>query len=101
MKTVSTNRLLRRGGVYYYRRRVPLHLVTAIGRKFVQCSLGTSNATEAKKLRTTKDLEWDARFADCTKKLGQPNGAAVPANAAPLSDHELAELVRGYVEQMD
>ena len=63
MKKVSGNqRLLRRKGVYYYRRRVPQDLVKKIGKKFVQHSLNTTSLAEAKKLRALKDLEWDARF---------------------------------------
>ena len=61
---MSDQRLLRRqNGVYYYRRRVPLHLVEKFGMKFVQLSLHTKILKEAKKLRTLRDLEWDAKFA--------------------------------------
>lgn len=97
----ANHHLLRRGGVYYYRRRVPLDLVPAIGSKFIQCSLGTKSATEAKKLRTAKDLEWDARFADCAKKIGAADNSPV-AKVIPLpSDTEVALLVRTYVDEMD
>jgi hypothetical protein len=60
---VSDQRLLRRNGVYYYRRRVPLHLVEKFGKKVVQASLHTTSLKEAKKRRTLRDLEWDAKFA--------------------------------------
>jgi hypothetical protein len=46
---VSDQRLLRRkNGVYYYRRRVPLHLVAQFEKKFVQLSLHTTDLKEAK-----------------------------------------------------
>jgi hypothetical protein len=47
----GSNRLLRRNGTYYYRRRVPLHLVEAIGKRVVQYSLKTTNLKEAKRRR--------------------------------------------------
>jgi hypothetical protein len=50
MKKVSSkHHLSRRNGVYNYRRRVPTHLVEALGKKMIQFSLGTSNLSEAKK----------------------------------------------------
>ena len=63
---MSNQHLQRRNGVYYYRRRIPLYLVIQFGRKFVQVSLHTNNLKEAKKLRTLRDLEWDAKFAACS-----------------------------------
>jgi hypothetical protein len=102
MKTVSANhRLLRRKSVYYYRRRVPTHLVKAIGSKFIQLSLGTNSATQAKKLRTAKDLEWDARFDDCSKSLAAPGSTSSTSQAPPLSEDEVIRLVHDYVERMD
>ncbi len=68
---VSDQHLQRRNGVYYYRRRVPFHLVAKFGKKFVQFSLHTNNLKEAKSLRTLRDLEWDAKFAAC---LSSANG---------------------------
>jgi hypothetical protein len=45
---VSNQHLQRRNGVYYYRRRVPLHLVAKLGKKFVQVSLHTTSLKEEK-----------------------------------------------------
>ncbi len=47
---VETLHLQKRGGVRYYFRRVPKALVAAIGKQFIQQSLGTSSLTEAKRL---------------------------------------------------
>jgi hypothetical protein len=101
---VSDQRLLRRNnGVYYYRRRVPLQLVATFGKKFVQVSLHTTSLKEAKKLRTLRDLEWDAKFAACLSPTKSGNAPAVPitALAQPLSENELLQLVRDYVARQD
>ena len=100
---VSNQRLQRRNGVYYYRRRVPLHLVAKFGKKFVQVSLHTNNPKEAKKLRTLRDLEWDAKFAACSSPANGGDGPAVPttALAQPLSESDLRQLVRDYVARRD
>jgi hypothetical protein len=105
MKTVSANNhLLRRNGVYYYRRRVPAQLVSVLGRKFIQLSLNTTSLAQAKKLRTVKDLEWDAQFEAAEKKAAPSqagfNGADA-TNSSALSEREVVELVRDYVERMD
>jgi integrase len=103
IKPVSDQRLLRRNGHYYYRRRVPLPLVAMLGKKVVQLSLQTTSLKEAKKLRTLRDLEWDAKFA----ALSSPaNGGDVPAVQTsplgqPLSENELLQLVRDYVAGQD
>ena len=98
---MSDQRLHRRNGVYYYRRRVPVHLVEKLGKKVVQISLHTTSFNEAKKLRTLKDLEWDTRFDE----FGQPkSGVAPPASALPtasLSEPGIAQLIRDYVARQD
>jgi integrase len=99
MKPMSDQRLQRRNGVYYYRRRVPLDLVGKIGKKVVQFSLHTTSRTQAKKLRTLRDLEWDAKFAACSQSAAGPDDAQT--SAQPLSETELVQLVRDYVERLD
>ncbi len=105
MKSVSDQRLLRREGTYYYRRRVPVHLVDKIGKRVVQVSLHTTSAKQAKKLRTLRDLEWDARFdaADLSAFAGEEEclGSGPAAPCRPLPKTELVELVRHYVERHD
>ncbi len=105
MKSVSDQRLLRRKGTYYYRRRVPVHLVDKIGKRVVQVSLHTTSAKQAKKLRTLRDLEWDARFdaADPSAFAGEEEclGSGPAAPSHPLPKTELVELVRHYVERHD
>jgi len=101
----GNNHLSRRSGVYYYRRRVPNELVKPIGKTFIQFSLGTANLKEARKLRTAKDLEWDVRFEDCTKKINASSKAplanSTSTDAPPLSEAEMIRLVHHYVDRMD
>jgi integrase len=105
MKSVSDQRLLRRKGTYYYRRRVPVHLVERIGKRVIQVSLHTTNFKQAKKLRTLRDLEWDAQFeaADPSAFAGEEEclGSGPAAPCQPLPKTELVELVRDYVERHD
>ena len=100
---MSNQHLLRRNGVYYYRRRVPLHLVKKIGKKVVQVSLHTNSLKEATKLRTLRDLEWDAKFAACSSSANGGDGPVVQTKSLgqPLSEDELLRLVRDYVARQD
>ena len=100
---MPVQRLQHRNGVYYYRRRVPLPLVARIGKKVVQVSLHTTNLKEAKKRRTLRDLEWDAKFAACSSPANGGDGPAVPTTSLgqPLSESELLQLVRDYVARQD
>jgi hypothetical protein len=92
----QTERLIRRKGIWHYRRRVPNHLTKAVGRREIHQSLGTSNLKEARRLRTHQDLVWDSRFQtalggeDCTT-------LALPELAVPLSTPELLRLMQEYV----
>ena len=51
----QTYHLLRRNGVWSYRRRVPTHLVETFGKEFIQFSLATRNLKEAQKRRAAED----------------------------------------------
>src|SRR5579864_1016008 len=94
-KAVSDQRLLRRNGVYYYRRRVPLSLTEKIGKRVIQVSLQTTSFNEAKKLRTLRDLEWDARF-EMSAAIASSDGASAPSQVGPLDESALLQLVRDY-----
>jgi integrase len=105
MKKVSAkHHLSRRNGVYHYRRRVPTHLVEALGKKTIQFSLGTSNLSEAKKRREAEDLIWTTRFETAKKSLsytGAPVNGNPAATASTLSTAEVIRLVEEYVERTD
>jgi len=65
MSNVSdSHHLVKREGVWYFRRRVPQHLIAALGKKVIQFSLRTSNKSEAKKRREIEDLKWSAHFSE-------------------------------------
>lgn len=90
------HRLVQRKGVWYYRRRVPLPLVPVIGKKVIQFSLKTKDLSEAAKLRTLADLEWDAKFQEAEK--AKENGTTLKTN---LSRSEALQMVREYLEAKD
>lgn len=105
MKKLAGNQhLLRRNGVYYYRRRVPLQFVKEIGKQFIQQSLNTTSLAKAKKLRALRDLEWDARF-EGPEKDDNPGPDSLNSkhsvNSTQSSDGDLLRLVREYVERKD
>jgi hypothetical protein len=101
-KAVSNHHLLRRKGVYYYRRRVPLHLAAAIGKKMIQCSLETTNISEARKRRAMCDIQWDARFEACaTTARNDQASVNTSAKISPSSTAASVQLVRDYVERHD
>jgi integrase len=99
----QTYHLLRRNGVWSYRRRVPTHLVEAFGKEIIQFSLATRSLTEAKKRRAAEDLKWSTRFEAAEKSLGRGASNPDPERAAPpaLSRGEVIRLVQEYVEQTD
>jgi integrase len=103
-KVSSKHHLCRRNGVFYYRRRVPMHLVEALGKKTIQFSLGTSNLSEAKKRRAAEDLKWTTRFETAEKSLGSTD-VSVNGNPAAivstLSTAEVIRLVQEYIERTD
>ena len=97
----GNQRLLRRNSVYYYRRRVPQHLVKKIGKESIQFSLKTTSLAQAKKRRALKDLEWDARFDALEDAVPPPKSAKSQptVNSTKFSEGELLRLVREYVEE--
>jgi hypothetical protein len=94
-KMSDSYRLVCRNGTWYYRRRVPDHLVTALSKAVVQVSLNTRSKAEAKKRRTIQDIEWDARFAAMEQDDLKPT-ITLQKGSVPLED-----LVRDYVRKMD
>jgi hypothetical protein len=102
----QTNHLIRRDGIWYYRRRVPQALQAAFGKKEIQLSLGTPDLAEAKKRRAVEDLKFSARFgcaANCTAGVAQASDQAAPTHvgSAQPSDDEVTRLVQEYVADAD
>jgi hypothetical protein len=82
--------LIRRGGIYYYRRRIPADLLAHFNpsgkiakREFVK-SLGTADRREAERLVRAFAAEHDNQFETIRNQIGMaPDGAAV-GNAPSL-----------------
>lgn len=92
----KNHRLFQRNGVWYYRRRVPVHLVPVIGCKVIQYSLMTTDRKEATKLRSLAEVESDARFENAQKKQKAGN-----SSKTALSRSEATRIVRSYLDAMD
>jgi integrase len=101
----AQHHLTKRNGVFYYRRRVPLHLVESFGKSIIQFSLQTSSLKEAKKQRAVEDLKWTTQFETVENSLTSTDASAkngTPAAVAPpLSANEVIRLVQEYVERTD
>src|SRR4051794_21856056 len=101
----QTYHLMRRNGVWSYRRRVPAHLVPTFGKPVIQFSLRTSDLREAKKRRAAEDLKWSTRFEVAENRAcdtgKSEKGADTLPGRPPLSAREVVRLVQDYVEQTD
>lgn len=80
--------LIRRGVIWYYQRRPPLHVVSLYGRLTLKRSLQTTDLHVAKKLRTSCDLEFDALVARLEARR-----ADNASSTTPLPGITSAELV--------
>jgi len=88
-------RLLKRGDTYHYHRRVPLHLVDTVGKKFIRLALNTDSPKEARRRRTLEDARADAMFRDAEKGI-KPGAGRVGVSLDTLTGY-----VRDTVEEMD
>jgi integrase len=75
-----------RGGVYYYRRMVPVAFRPAFGCTVVSVSLGTTSDTEAERLEKAHDVLFERRLK-AAKEAGNPD-----AVAARIADSEIIEI---------
>src|SRR5579864_8687340 len=93
METVARQpRLLRRGGRYTLRVKVPQHLRPILGKREIWQSLGTGDHRIALKRLRLGSAEVDALFADAER------GAAAGAASEP-SDVELHHLIRRWFDR--
>ena len=81
----KTPHLHRRGAVYYFRRKVPLDLVAALGKREVSHSLRTKERVEALRLIALADVEWNEKFDAARRKLRT-------RRATSLTDAEARQL---------
>src|ERR1051326_4754238 len=86
--------MIRRGGVFYYRKRVPLDLETVFqGRKELKESLRTNDLREAKKRRNRAASKFDALFETARATASAPDRQLTPES--------IRAFVRHYVEEED
>src|SRR5690242_8371545 len=76
---VRMNGLVKRGGVWIYRREVPPRLRTIIGSREVKRSLGTGDLQAAQRRWQTVKAEVDRLFAEAEASLKNPSIAAYKA----------------------
>jgi hypothetical protein len=91
-----------RNGVYYYRRRVPLHLVAQFGKN--SCSFRcTRRVLKKQKKKHDPRSRMGRQFETYSNPSNGGAGPAVQTSALaqPLSENELIQLVRDYVERRD
>src|SRR5271165_534158 len=104
MKKVSaTHHLLKRGGAWYYHRRVPKTVQSVVGIKVLHFSLGPSKTIAIRK-RELLDVEWRRRFDEAEDAQRPSAGQAVEASAKPritLTEAEAVQRVRAYVDRED
>jgi len=104
-RVAETYHLTFRRGVWYYRRRVPDHLVGAIGKSVIQFSLETKVLKHAKRHREIADLGWSAKFGAAENAHPDPEPASLrrkgKRHAQLLSNERLRRLVWDHVARMD
>jgi integrase len=91
--------VIRRGGTYHYRRRIPADLVAAYGgTKEFQKALGTSDYKEARLLRPHVDVEFNNLLARLRAELANPVADVDPLTTAELWNPHLVQLDRSTPE---
>ncbi|EBA12236.1 site-specific integrase [Roseobacter sp. CCS2] len=100
MKDVSNKQYLtRRGEVWHYHRRVPVHLVKIVGKTFIKKSLNVADLKSAMRLRNAYTIQVDAMFAKAEEQLAQlQDGKQMPSEA---SLGELTEYLRQHLSGLD
>jgi integrase len=101
-KVSRTLHLFLRGGVYYYKRRVPTDVVSVFG-KIIQQSLNTTNKKKAIERRESADVAWAARFAKARKSSAADEVVSANArvDAPPLTESLAVKRVQEYVARED
>lgn len=59
----TPSHLIRRGEIYYFRRKVPLHLREQMGKEEIRKSLNTSDVGEARVRAAAEAARWEKEFA--------------------------------------
>lgn len=91
---VGCNYLYRRGGTYWFRRRVPADVQEPLGTPEWRESLHTKDFETAKRAARRKGVETDGLIATARARLaGKPSPPLDPARAAAVADAWLAEVL--------
>jgi integrase len=99
-----SHHLIKRKGVWYYRRRVPKGVALRVDKPVIQYSLGTKDKGEAIKRREVEDLKWAARFEQAEMAPageGDEGRGSRRVSKPAVPEHRAQRLVRDYVERVD
>lgn len=81
-----------RGRTYYLERRVPTHLISAIGRTHIRVSLKTSDKREARRLLNLRAAEIEQQFL-AAERHSDESSALPRRRLDDLSDGQIEMLV--------
>lgn len=98
----TPSHLIRRGTIYYFRRKIPLHLREQIGKEEVRKSLGTEDLQEARLRAAAESLRLEQEFTRLRQERfarRQQARRAESAGEPPLSPMELFESWKGRRER--
>ena len=90
--------IVRRGAVYYFRRRVPDDLQKAIGKALIRESLNTREPVKARTLGAERSAFWERQFEAARLKLAQRHAGKF--TRPDLNDDEIAFIVSEYRRKM-
>ena len=88
-----------RGDVYYFRMRVPAHLIEAYGRPMVSVSLHTSDKNTARLRARKRRAELDIVFAELEAKSGRPDEEYC-GSVLHLTDDDINRICERYRVKM-
>ena len=86
--------VVRRGAVYYFRRRVPPQIQSVIGSTLIRESLDTREPKVARRLAADRNMHWERRFEEAEAKLAAE--ALAQTLRADLTDAEVQSIVDDY-----
>ena len=93
----KTPHLVAKGGRFYFRMRVPLELVSHIGKSEVTQALGDIDKPKAAAAAAQLAAQWAAHFLDARQRLGlAPSSPALPLRAAipkRVASHDEVEQI--------
>ncbi len=95
MQLFMASHLTQRAGIFYFRARIPTHLIAAYGRAMVSISLGTRDPKEAK-VRARKRREELDRALESLEHSGPKPDAEYRGTVLHLSDTDIDNICERY-----